>query len=234
MEENYITPEVDNFLPLRDVVFKKLRQAILTGELKPGERLMEIRLAEKLGVSRTPIREAIRKLELEGLVVMTPRRGAEVAEITEKSLKDVLEVRRALDILSAELACDRITDEEKEKLREACQDFEQAVKTNDLRKIAQCDVALHDIIVESTGNSRLGRLVNDLAEQMYRYRFEYIKDQSQHKNLVKEHRLIFDAILEGNKKNAAKYAKLHIDNQEASIIRQIRLEHGLEDFRYTL
>ena len=90
---------MDEFLPLRDVVFNTLRKAILTGELKPGERLMEIHLANRLGVSRTPIREAIRKLELEGLVIMIPRRGAEVAQITEKSLKDVLEVRRALDAL---------------------------------------------------------------------------------------------------------------------------------------
>ena len=106
MQENLQT-NMDEFLPLRDVVFNTLRQGILTGELKPGERLMEIHLANKLGVSRTPIREAIRKLELEGLVTMIPRRGAEVAQITEKSLKDVLEVRRALDALSVELACDR-------------------------------------------------------------------------------------------------------------------------------
>ena len=89
---------MDEYLPLRDVVFNTLRQAILTGELKPGERLMEIHLADRLGVSRTPIREAMRKLELEGLVVMIPRKGAQVARITEKNLKDVLEVRRALEI----------------------------------------------------------------------------------------------------------------------------------------
>lgn len=94
--------DMDEFLPLRDVVFNTLRKAILTGELKPGERLLEIHLANQLGVSRTPIREAIRKLELEGLVIMMPRRGAEVAQITEKSLRDVLEVRRALDALCAE------------------------------------------------------------------------------------------------------------------------------------
>lgn len=70
---------IDEYLPLRDVVFNTLRRAILKGELEPGERLMEIALANKLGVSRTPIREAIRKLELEGLVVMIPRKGAEVA-----------------------------------------------------------------------------------------------------------------------------------------------------------
>ena len=80
--------QMNEYLPLRDVVFNTLRRAILKGELKPGERLMEIALAEKLGVSRTPIREAIRKLELEGLVIMIPRRGAQVANITEKDLTD--------------------------------------------------------------------------------------------------------------------------------------------------
>ena len=73
---------IDEYLPLRDVVFNTLRQGILTGELKPGERLMEIHLANRLGVSRTPIREAIRKLELEGLVTLVPRRGAEVSSIS--------------------------------------------------------------------------------------------------------------------------------------------------------
>ena len=82
---------MNEYLPLRDVVFNTLRKAILRGELKPGERLMEIQLANKLGVSRTPIREAIRKLELEGLVLMIPRKGAEVAQITEKNMQDVLE-----------------------------------------------------------------------------------------------------------------------------------------------
>ncbi len=106
--DEHLQIDMDEFLPLRDVVFNTLRRAILKGQLKPGERLMEVHLANRLGVSRTPIREAIRKLELEGLVIMIPRRGAEVARITEKSLKDVLEVRRALDVLSVELACQRI------------------------------------------------------------------------------------------------------------------------------
>lgn len=106
---------MNEYLPLRDVVFNTLRRAILRGELKPGERLMEIQLANKLGVSRTPIREAIRKLELEGLVLMIPRKGAEVAEITEKNLRDVLEVRCALEELAVQLACDRI---DKDKLKE--------------------------------------------------------------------------------------------------------------------
>lgn len=215
---------MDEFLPLRDVVFNTLRQAILTGELKPGERLMEIHLANRLGVSRTPIREAIRKLELEGLVTMIPRRGAEVAQITEKSMNDVLEVRRALDALCAELACERITSEEVERLKKACDSFEQAVQTKNIKEIAKADVALHDIIVQATGNQRLIQLVNNLSEQMYRYRFEYIKDVSQHKRLIEEHHIIYESIKKKDKETASRAAKMHIDNQEIAIIHQIRLE----------
>lgn len=222
--QDYFQSNMDEFLPLRDVVFNTLRQAILTGELKPGERLMEIHLANKLGVSRTPIREAIHKLELEGLVTMIPRRGAEVSQITEKSMQDVLEVRRALDALCAELACDRITDGELEKLRLACETFESAVRTKDTKKIAQADVALHDIIVCATGNQRLIQLVNNLSEQMYRYRFEYIKDAGQHETLIAEHRIIYESLVAKDKQTAAAAAKTHIDNQEKAIIRRIRLD----------
>ena len=102
--------DINEYLPLRDVVFQTLRQAILYGELKPGERLMEIKLANRLGVSRTPVREAIRMLELEGLVVMEPRKGAHVAKITEKDLNDVLEVRMGLEELVVQFASKRITE----------------------------------------------------------------------------------------------------------------------------
>ena len=223
MEEFQI--DMNEFLPLRDVVFNTLRRAILTGKLKPGERLMEVHLANRLGVSRTPIREAIRKLELEGLVIMIPRRGAEVARITEKSLKDVLEVRRTLDALSVELACERISGEDLERLRAACEEFEQAAKGKDASVIAKADVALHDIIVAATGNERLVQLVNNLSEQMYRYRFVYIMEESQHDMLVAEHREIYESILCRDKERASRAAKLHIDNQEKSIMRQIKMEN---------
>lgn len=224
-----LQPNMDEFLPLRDVVFNTLRKAILTGDLKPGERLMEIHLADKLGVSRTPIREAIHKLELEGLVTVIPRRGAEVAQITEKSMKDVLEVRRALDALCVELACDRITGEDLTALKTACDNFELSVKTKDVKKIAQADVALHDIIAHATSNQRLIQLINNLSEQMYRYRFEYIKDSSQHETLVAEHRIIYESIVNKDKKTGAEAAKTHIDNQEKAIIRRIRLDKAKTD-----
>lgn len=220
-----LSVNMDEFLPLRDVVFKTLRQAILRGELKPGERLMEIHLANHLGVSRTPIREAIRMLELEGLVVMIPRRGAEVAKITEKNLKDVLEVRRALDALAIELACERITEEEMRKLHEAELACEEATKTNDAAVIAQADVAFHDIIIKAAGNDRLTALVNNLAEQMYRYRFEYIKDARNHIQIITEHRQIYESLYKKNRAEAAQAVKTHIDNQEQMIVQMIHLEN---------
>lgn len=214
--------KVDGLLPLRDVVYKKLRRAILLEELKAGERLTEIHLADKLGVSRTPIREAIRKLELEGLVIMIPRRGTIVAEITEKNLKDVLDVRRVLDMLSAELACERIDEEGKKALEKACLDFEEATKSGDLRNLAQKDVALHNIIVEVTGNGILQQMLSNLSEQMYRYRVKYLKDSERYETLVKEHLGICESIIRHDKKMASKLAKEHIDNQETAIINQLR------------
>ena len=105
--------QINEYLPLRDVVFETLRQKILKGELKPGERLIEVALAQRLGVSRTPVREAIHKLEQEGLVVMAPRKGAQVATISAQSVRDVLEVRKAMECLAVCLAISRITPQRK-------------------------------------------------------------------------------------------------------------------------
>ena len=149
---------MNEYLPLRDVVCTTLRRAILRGELKPGERLMEIQLANKLGVSRTPIREAIRKLELEGLVLMIPRKGAEVAEITEKNLRDVLEVRCAREELAVQLACDRIEKGEVSELHAAADHFRDVLDSDDITLIAQADEAFHDVIFTATNNGRLIQL----------------------------------------------------------------------------
>ena len=206
---------------LYEEISKQIISLINSGELKPGERLMEIHLADKLGVSRTPIREAIRKLELEGLVTMIPRRGAEVAQITEKNLKDVLEVRRALDALTVELACERITDEELAQLEEAKELFVKSTKTKDANKIAKADVAFHDIILIASRNDRLTQMISNLSQQMYRYRLEYVKDDAHYEKLIEEHNTIFEAIRRRDSKVGAEAIISHIDNQEKSIIRSI-------------
>ena len=213
---------INEYLPLRDVVFYTLRQAILKGELEPGERLMEMQLAEQLGVSRTPIREAIRKLELEGLVLMIPRRGAEVARITEKDLRDTLEVRTAIEEMSVELACARIDEEGKERLKRACMEFKEAIDTKHVQNIVDGDVKFHDVIFGLTQNERLINLAHNLREQVYRYRVEYVKDFSYHDILVKEHYDITNAILMNDVATAKEIMRKHLYNQELIVIKNLK------------
>lgn len=213
---------INEYLPLRDVVFNTLREGILKGELEPGERLMEIQLAERLGVSRTPIREAIRKLELEGLVVMVPRKGAEVARITEKDLKDVLEVRCSLEELAVELACKKIDSEQLDELKESLKEFQEAIKGKNVTDIAEKDVTFHDIIYKATGNRRLIQILNNLREQMYRYRVEYLKDYDSHSKLIEEHESIIKNLQDRNVEEVKKNINDHIYNQVMIVSRNIK------------
>jgi DNA-binding GntR family transcriptional regulator len=214
--------DMDEFLPLRDVVFNTLRDAILRGELEPGQRLLEIQLAKKLGVSRTPIREAIRKLELEGLVSMIPRKGAIVASITQEDLRDVLEVRTVLESLAVELACQKRTEEDLDALRLAEVGFRKEINSNSPTMIATKDAAFHDVIYKMTGNQRLIQILNNLREQMYRYRLEYIKDEAKRLVLVKEHSEIVDAIKRRDEKTAKEVIVKHIINQKATIMENLK------------
>ena len=222
MMGNGFNVTMNEYLPLRDVVFNTLRQAILKGELEPGERLMEIQLSERLGVSRTPIREAIRKLELEGLVLMIPRKGAEVAKISETSLREVLEVRRSLEELAAELACQRIGERELLDLEEAEEAFAEAIINGEPMEIAESDEHYHDLIYQATGNSRLVQILNNLREQMYRYRLEYIKDEDKRQILVVEHEHILQALKNHDIQDVKSAVRGHIDNQQLTVSKNIK------------
>jgi DNA-binding GntR family transcriptional regulator len=209
--------DMNEYLPLRDVVFKTLREAILRGDLKPGERLMELQLAAKLGVSRTPIREAIRMLEQEGLAVTIPRRGAEVARMTLKDMEDVLEIREALDELAVQIACTRITPEQLDRLRKVKEEFELCTRGSDVKKIAQADVAFHDVIYEATGNPKLVSMLSNLREQIYRYRVEYLKDSRNYPVLIREHETILEALRARDKERATAAMQEHVANQAAAV-----------------
>ena len=213
---------VNEYLPLRDVVFNTLRQAIITGEFAPGERLMEISLANRLGVSRTPVREAIRKLELEGLVIMIPRKGAQVARITEKNLRDVIEIRTVLEEFAAVLACERIDQSGLHDLRQAHEDFISSVENGDILDIVDKDETFHDTIFRATNNDRLISIINNLREQFYRYRMEYVKDIRQRSNLVEEHRELLDAISSRDSIKAKELMKTHLLNQQQEVINNIQ------------
>lgn len=212
---------IDEYLPLREVVFRALRNAIVQGEFQPGERLMEVTIANKLGVSRTPVREAIRMLELEGLVVMIPRKGAEVANITVKDLKDALEVRMAIEALSVRLTCERIDEKGKEELKQVCIAFREAINSKLVPAIVEADEAFHNTIYKLSQNPRLINIAQNLREQVYRYRVEYVKDFSYHDNLVTEHDQITNAILLGDANTAERVMNEHIYNQEQIVIKNV-------------
>ena len=212
-----LTLNMNAYLPLRDVVFNTLREAILKGDLKPGERLMELQLASKLGVSRTPIREAIRMLEQEGLAVTTPRKGAEVAKMTLKDMEDVLEIRDALDELAVRIACQKISDEQLKQLEDMKELFEKSTQTGNVKKIAEADVTFHDVIYEATGNPKLVTLLNNLREQVYRYLVEYIKDPKNYPTLIAEHEAILESLKNRDVKNAVEAMHVHVANQAEAV-----------------
>ena len=212
-----LTLNMNAYLPLRDVVFNTLREAILKGELRPGERLMEIQLANKLGVSRTPIREAIHMLEQEGLVVTMPRKGAEVAKMTLKDMEDVLEIRAALDELASHVACQRITEEQLSRLKDRKQDFEHSLRSGDVKLIAEADVRFHDVIYEATGNPKLINLLSNLREQIYRYRVEYLKNTDNYPVLIKEHEAVYQSLADRNEEQATLAIREHVANQAYAV-----------------
>lgn len=200
----------NEYLPLRDVVFNTLRDAILTGKLVPGERLMENQLAEKLGVSRTPIREALRMLELENLVELVPRKGAQVLDMSECDIINVLEIRSVLEALGTELACKRMNTEQLIRLKEAQKVFEAACASNNLEQTAEADEKFHDIIFTATENDKLIQITNNLRIQLYRYRLAHLKADETKSTIKEHHYAIIDAIEKHHSQQGGEIAKQHV------------------------
>ncbi|RKO67910.1 GntR family transcriptional regulator [Desulfofundulus salinus] len=218
MEEPRLIPiKLDNYKPLRELVFESLREAIIQGRLKPGERLMEIQLAEEMGVSRTPVREAIRKLELEGFVVMVPRKGAYVAGISVKDIVDVFEVRAALEALAAGLAAERITEEELEELERALVKTYE-VSGHDLEALVETDTRFHELIYKASRNERLVQIITNLADQIQRFRATSLSQPGRTRHALEEHKQIVEAISERNVELAQILAREHIENAEQSLL----------------
>ena len=208
--------------PLRDIVFDNLRLAILDGTLRPGERLMEVSLSERLGVSRTPVREAIRKLEIEGLVEITPRRGAQVCELSVKDVEDVLEVRETLEGLAAFLAAEKMSEEELKELEKAYNGLVKAVDEKSTEKIIKWDSKFHDILLNGSRNPRLIKVNGILVEQVHRFRKSYIEDINTAKYIVQSHKKILDSLKEKNKEQSKENAMEHIRDVKDFILNKYK------------
>lgn len=214
-EKRRLVPvKLDTYKPLREVVFESLREAIIQGILKPGERLMEIQLAEEMGVSRTPVREAIRKLELEGFVVMVPRKGAYVARISLKDIADVFEIRASLEALAAGLAAERITAEELEELERCVVQTSEMAEKESLDNVVQIDTNFHDLIYKASRNQRLTQIISLLREQIQRFRSISLAHPGRSHEALEEHKHLVEAIADRNVELAQRLALQHIENAE--------------------
>ena len=188
---------------------------------------MEIQLAEEMGVSRTPVREAIRKLELEGTVVMIPRKGAYVAGLSMKDVADVFEIRGALEGLAAELAAERITDDEMEELERYLVMTAEEIDTGNLDDVVQADTDFHSLLYKASRNSRLPQILNNLREQIQRFRTTSLSYPGRMKFALEEHRKIVEAIGARDGDLARKLAQEHIENAENSMMIML---HGDKKF----
>lgn len=208
-----------NHRPLRELVYEQLREAILTGEIKPGTRLMEVEIAQKMGVSRTPIREAIKKLEIEGLATTQPRRGAYVSEISVKSMVDILEVRSNLEGLAAYLAAYRMDKPTQRELMKVEEVFEEAVRNGNMETMIKADDEFHRMVIQSSGNSHLIHMLDQIQELVVRFRYLCYKDYHRLEELIPEHLTIFEAIVESRAEKARNAAYSHIDKMKDMILR---------------
>ncbi len=214
--------KLDNYKPLRELVFEALREAIVKGVLKPGERMMEIQLAEEMGVSRTPVREAIRKLELEGLVAMVPRKGAYVASLSMKDIVEVFEIRGALEGLAAELAAERITEDELEELERFLVRIMESIESSDLTLMVEVDTDFHAQLYRASRNERLSQIINNLREQIQRFRKTSLSLPGRMRAALEEHKKIVEALSTRDSSLARRLAEEHIENAEHSLMEVIR------------
>jgi DNA-binding GntR family transcriptional regulator len=210
-----LTPiRLDDYKPLRELVFEAVREAIIEGRLTPGERLMEIQLAEDLGVSRTPVREAIRKLELEGFVVMIPRKGAYVADISLKEISDVFEIRGALEGLAAELAAERASEERIEQMERCLVELAEMIESKNPDSIVEVDARFHEHLYASSRNDRLSQILSLLREQIQRFRTRTMTHPARVKVALDEHRGIVEAVAARQGELARRLAQEHIESAE--------------------
>ncbi len=221
--------EIQKHRPLSEVVYDQLRQDILAGNIMPGTRMMEVELSIKMGVSRTPIREAIKKLEKEGLVVVEPRRGAYTSQVSRADMIGILEVRQHMDRLAASYAATRGNQADFQRIEACAKAYEIAIKEGDSREIIKCDERFHEAIAEASHNTTLLTLVTELQEMVVRFRYIYYGDPHIVQSMIDEHEEILDAIKTGNAEKAMAVAGNHIDG----LISFIKETHSIpgEDVR---
>lgn len=202
--------EVTDKYSLRGRVFHKIREDILNGKYKENDELREAAIGEELGVSRTPVREAFRQLELEGLISIVPNKGAYVTGITSKDIADIYMIRSLLEGLCAGWAAEKISEEQLQEMEENVYLSEFHAQKGHTEQIAVLDNRFHEIMYEACDSKMLEHSLKDFHQYVYRVRKQTLAQDSRGNASNHEHREIMEAIKEHNSEKASKLAKLHM------------------------
>ena len=196
---------------LEEQVYIALEESIIAGEYSKGDALTETSLSKKLGVSRTPIRAALARLSKEGLVEISPNRGAVVVGVTDGDLSDVYRIRTRLEGLASAMAATRISDTEKKELLEALELSEFYLGKGDTEKLKELDTAFHKIIYKASGSRMICNILSDLHQNIRLYRKLSLAVPGRLEKSIKEHRDIYNAIASGNADEADRLTSEHIE-----------------------
>lgn len=218
MSQYDVKEEMTDRYSLRGRVFHRLRDDILSGKYRDHEELKEVAIGEEMGVSRTPVREALRQLELEGLVSIIPNKGAYVTGITKKDVEDIYAIRALLEGLCARWATGHITREQMEELEENIYLSEFHAKKNHAQQLTELDDRFHEILYEACSSKMLEHQLRDFHEYVKRVRKRTLSDNTRGLESVQEHRLIMEAIQEKNADRAEELATLHMKNAYANML----------------
>jgi DNA-binding GntR family transcriptional regulator len=233
MSRERLSPiRLEGYQPLRDMVFDVLMNAIMMGQLKPGERLLEVQLAEEMGVSRTPVREAIRRLELEGFVVMVPRKGAYVAGLSVNDVESVYEIRSALETLAVRLAAQRMEEDDFDQLNDLEKQMEQTWQEGNNENWVLLDARFHELLYKFSRNDRLVQMMGNIMEQLSRYRIISLANADVRHNSLLEHQELIDALRRRDSEAAEKAAAKHIENTKLSLIDMLQAKFAASEEVY--
>jgi DNA-binding GntR family transcriptional regulator len=199
-----------------------IREAILDGRLVPGERLKEEELARELGISRTPVREALLMLQAEGLVNATPNRGAAVRVHTPEDLDDLYQLRALLEGYAARRAAARISEEQIELMRGSCDRFDMLSPADELRELVRENLLFHNTILDAAGSARLAGMVREVIELplVYKSYIWYSPDQKQIS--AHYHRQIVNALAARDSERAELIMKEHVFEARDLLVSHVR------------
>lgn len=216
-------------LSIREQVYKRISELILNGKIAPSERIMENKLSTQLGVSRTPIREALHVLEMEGFLESIPRVGYQVKEIVWEEVEDICEIRKVNETLAACWAMDKITPEELNSLQNNLDLAEADVKEGYPKRFVDHDADFHDILVRASGSRRLLEICQTLRKHMLRYRMESIYDPEMVMSVIKDHRLILERLKSHDRAGVTQAISDHLDHVKREVLHhasEIRKRQG--------